>query len=233
MDAVPNWDQVADEIERVLPTPLSAQQRKLLPQILQEWGRTDWQEHLSRESRAVVKNRIKKLEVVKERARELKNALDAIDGFGRSLLFNQLMKAEGRSLLDLSQAERVDRSKRFDEQCEFLSRLAAITPADLWNPISRRPRSIRPYLILQDAAVIFEWLTGTRATREVSRTNGEEIGPFFQFVSILWPVIFGKGTEGLPSAIKNWAQWQKAYDEQSPLIENIAGRHPTWGIFDP
>ncbi len=233
MEAVPNWVQVADALKSVLPKPLSAHRFKLLPQILQEWGRADLQEHLSRESRAIVKNRIEKLQVVKNCARGLKDALDGIDGYDRRVLFHQLMKVGGRSLLGLSRAERAERARRFDEQSEFLSKLAAITPADLWNPISRRPRSIRAYLVLQDAAAIFEWLTGTKAIRQVSRHNGTEIGPFFRFASTLWPVIFGNGITGLPSAMKNWDQWAKQYDEKSGLIDNIAQRHRAWGIFDP
>jgi hypothetical protein len=83
-----------------------------------------------------------------------------------------------------------------------------------------------------DAAAIFEWLTKLKAARVVDRASGDEVGPFWRFLEAVWPVVFGKGDEGLRAAMKNWAQWRSLYHEQSALIANMALRHPTWGIFE-
>jgi hypothetical protein len=109
-----------------------------------------------------------------------------------------------------------------------------MTPEVFWPPLKGpRPPTITANHVLQDAAAIFEWLTKTVATRETDRdTHSEKKSAFFRFASILWPVVFRKGTAGLPSAIKNWAGWRKEFGEHSPLIKNIALRHPTWGIFE-
>ena len=119
-----------------------------------------------------------------------------------------------------------------NQRSDYLAKLATIKPTEFWKFTRGQPRNVPAYLVLQDAAEIFEWLTRIKATREVSRDNGTETGPFFQFASILWPTIFGNGVAGLPAAIKNWAKWRSAYNEQSALIANLARRHPTWGIFE-
>ena len=114
----------------------------------------------------------------------------------------------------------------------FLAKLAAITPQERQRFRRGRPLNIIAYLVLLDAAAIFEWFSGKKAARGVNRIDGSETGPFFRFVSVLWPIIFGKGDEGLPAAIKNWASWRSKFDEHSAFIANVDLSHPTWGIFD-
>jgi hypothetical protein len=132
---------------------------------------------------------------------------------------------------DVSKSEYKRQLERLAEVSEYIADLGTIAPEVLWPLKGPRPPTITAYLVLQDAAAIFEWLTGTKATREADRdSHSEQISPFFRFASILWPVLFGKGTSGLPSAIQNWAAWRKKFDEHSALITNITLRHPTWGI---
>ena len=115
-------------------------------------------------------------------------------------------------------------SKRLDEERDFLTKLAAIR--EIWKPRPGKPRNYAAGIVLQDAAAIFERFTGTKAGRVVDVSCGKETGPFFKFASALWPVMFGKGVQGLPAAMKNWAR----HGAKSPLIENIALRHPTWRV---
>jgi hypothetical protein len=216
-----------------LPKSVCSRRLKLLPEILQEWSRTDLQRHLSMGSPAIRRAaRIKKLETVKKCARRLLEAMQAVDEKGRTDILVQMIIAEGRRREDASRAEVTNRITRLEEERDFLAKLSAIAPRESWKPRRGQPRNIRAYLVLQDAAAIFEWLTGKKAYRAVNHNNGTEAGPFFRFASTLWPVIFGKGVAGLPAAMKNWASARSLYDEQSALLGNMAGRHPSWGVFE-
>jgi hypothetical protein len=211
---------------RILPRPLCMRRVELLPLILEEWTRSELPELLSMKSRPIKSDLIGKLEVVRERARKLQEALKAIGENGRTALVTQM------SSLDKSRSEFDALAKWLEQEPSFLEKLVAIEPKHFWKLTRGRPRNLPAYLALQDAAAIFEWLTGIKATREVSRDNNKEVGPFFDFVSILWPTIFEKGVMGLPAAMKNWAALRKAHGERSPLIINMGLRHPEWGISE-
>ena len=96
--------------------------------------------------------------------------------------------------VDISRADFTARSARLDQEPDFLAKLGAIKPQQLWKFGPGQPPNLRAYLVLQDAAAIFEWLTGTKAAREVDRVEGADAGPFFQFASILWPPPLRHGT---------------------------------------
>jgi hypothetical protein len=227
-------DDVVTSLSRSLPKPICERRRELLPQILHEWGRTDLQRHLSRDSRAVIRTRIKKIEQVRKKADELRQALKTLDQTGVGIIETEILRrVEKRK--HVSWSERLDFRKRMAEQNEFLTKLTGIAPAKLWNMNRGQPRNDTAYLVLRDAAEIFDWFTGKKAARGVNRDDHlrrAEAGPFFRFASVLWPVVFKKGTQGLPAAMKNWAQGRLRYKEQSALIANIRLRHPTWGIFE-
>jgi hypothetical protein len=162
-------------------------------------------------------------------------ALDDADE-ERAILIDEIFKRNhGCSLIDVSRYKVEMLKRRLEEERSFLARLAAIAPKGWRTPSkSGQPRNYTAYLVLQDAAAIFEWFSGKKAARGVNRddhgTRGET-GPFFRFASVLWRLVFGRGIHGLPSAMKNWAQWRSHYKERSALIANINFRHPTWGIF--
>jgi hypothetical protein len=86
------------------------------------------------------------------------------------------------------------------------------------------------YLVIKDIAAIFEWYSGLKATRRVNRVSKGETGPFYRFAAALWPVIFGKGDDRLPAAIKKFAAYRER--EGRALIANIAMRHREWRIFE-
>ncbi|HEY7243372.1 MAG TPA: hypothetical protein VH678_05755 [Xanthobacteraceae bacterium] len=215
-----------------LPKPQSKRRRELLPLVLREWSGAELRGYLSRESRAITKQRIKKLETVQMRSLELLDALKALDKLGRTTIVVAMMNAEGVRLQDVSRSEFTDRVARLDGQLYYLEKLAVIVPREIWKLAPGQPRNLTAYLVLQDAAAIFEWFTGIKAARGVDRINATETGPFFRFASVLWPIVFGNGTEGLPAAMKNWALGRSRYHERSALIANIALRQRTWGVFD-
>ena len=233
MACVPDWERLSEALECVLPKPLCTRRCKLLPQILRDWSRTDLREHLSRDSRATTRKRIRKLEIVKKRAHKLFEALTKLDKDDRTAILVQMIIAEGRREEDVSRSDFADRTARLNQESDFLAKLGAIAPKKFWKVEgSGRPPNLVAYLVLQDTAAIFEWLAGTKAARGVHRITGSETGPFFRFASTLWPAVFGNSIAGLPAAMKNWAQWQSRYNERSALIANMALRHPTWGIFN-
>ena len=218
-------DEAIAEIEKTLDLKLSGTRRELLKRVLLEWGCTDLVEHLCREPRPILKKRIDRLTQVKTLARELLEALNTLEA-------NDLGGLVWRGHY-VSKTEYKRQLERLVEASQFIADLGTIAPEVFWPLKGPRPKTISAYLVLQDAAAIFEWLTKTMATREVDRdTHSEKNSLFFRFASILWPVTFKKGTTGLPSAIKNWAAWRKKFGEHSALITNIALRHPTWGIFE-
>jgi hypothetical protein len=224
------WQRCAEALQCVLPKPRCTRRCKLLPKILKEWARADLKEHLSRESRADIRKRIKRLDTVTKLARQLQEALDRLEQVDRSAIVLQMIRAE-HGTEEISRDELIHREALLEWLSDYLARVGGVQSAEIWKRGLGQPANISAYLVLQDAAAIFEWLTGVQATREVDRDNHTETGPFFQFASILWPVIFRKGTAGLPAAMKNWAAWRKKYNERSALIVNIAARRPRWGLL--
>ena len=225
------WEQLAGALLKVLPRTTCARRRELLPHILEEWSCTDLREYFSRDSRAITQGRIKKLKTVKEKAQQLGEALNKLDEHDRGAVLAQMILADGRRVEDISRADFTDRTARLEQEPDFLAKLGAIAPEEFWKFGPGQPPNLCAYLVLQDVAAIFEWLTGVRAARQVDRIEGSDAGPFFLFARLLWPAIFGNGVRGLSAALKNWAEWSSRYGERSALIANMDLRHRAWGVF--
>ena len=163
-------DETIAEIEKTLDLNLSSTRRELLKRILLEWGCTDLVEHLSREPRPVIKKRIDRLEQVKTDAHLGLSALEVEDLDGLVWRGTDVSKSEYKRQLE-----------RLVEASQYIADLGTIAPEVFWPLKGPRPPTITAYLVLQDAAAIFYWLTETMPTREVDRANGSEIGPFFRF----------------------------------------------------
>lgn len=219
----------ADRVNSIvasLPNAVSKKRRTLLPKVLREWGCNELHEHLTMEPRPVIRARVRRQELVGKCTRKLMDALSSLDEMDRAAIVCQ-MKSATRD-----RAQFAVLSNWIDEAPRFFCKLAAISPRQFWNLGRGNPRNLTPYLVLQDAAAIFEWYTGKKATRNVDRVTGKEIGPFFNFVSALWPIIFKNKTVGLSAAMKNWERGRLQYGERSPVIANISFRHRTWGVFE-
>jgi hypothetical protein len=220
------------EIAESLPTPQSERHSELLPQVLRAWEH-ELQEHLSREPAATIRFRVKGLESIKKKASQLSKALDAIDEHGRLSIVAEMVD-DRRRLESVTRGFNArardfsDQNKRLKEARDYLAQLAAISPEKYWP--SGGLRNAAAYLVLQDAAAIYEWFSGKKAARGVSRRK--ESGLFFRFASTLWPIIFEKGCAGLPAAMKNWAAGRLRFGERSPFIANLAMHNPTWRIFE-
>jgi hypothetical protein len=236
--AAPYFDERAvEQIRASLPAGIDQRRLDLLPRVLNHWSVTDLLEHLSQEDRATLRRRYDQLKEIGKCANNLRKALGAIDQSGMSWIAQEIEREEGSPPLpSTARWERLDEIKdRLKQEDDSLRKLAAATLTlieELDGSLSgRRPRNICAYLIMKDIAAIFEWLTDRKATREVNRDDHKETGPFWRFAEPVWQVAFGT-TRGLKSAMKNFAEARNLYQEQSPLLYNIALRHRTWGIFD-
>jgi hypothetical protein len=222
-DAPPVFDdRVIRLIVASLPKRVDPRRLELLPQVLREWSSNELLAHLSREPPAVVKERAERVKAVGDRARDLLKALEAIDDVDQWEIADKMLREEEHLRLKMM-------VQRIKEEKGFLIKLAAAAPK-AWKRRRGHPPNDTAYLVMKDAAAIFEWCTKSEAKREVDRVSHEEIGPFFQFVVAIWPVIFGKGDDGVSATIKKWASYRKL--EGRPLIANIAMRHRTWRLFE-
>jgi acetolactate synthase small subunit len=230
-------ERIIERIVESLPEPVCERRRELLPQILHEWNRTDLQKHLSMDSRATIQARIGRIEQIRKCARELLQVLNAVDENERNVIVHEMLMRRSslevrRSRFLNNRASRVaftNLKRRLDEESDFLAKLAEIAPEEVWKLGRGQPRNLAAHFVLRDAAAIFAWFTGRKPARGVHPIDNSESGPFFRFASSLWPVVFEKGTWGLPAAMRRWGgdgSWPSA------LIANIDLRHPTWGIFE-
>jgi hypothetical protein len=184
MAKLSKWEQSAEALRGVLPKPLCTRRCELLPQVLEEWERSALGEHLSREPRADFRKRIKKRDTVTKLARHLHESLDNLEQEDRYAIVLQMIRAE-RSTEEVSR-------KKLEYLSEYLARVGDVQTTEIWKPGPGQPRNVTAYFVLQDAAAIFEWLTGVQATREVDRDTGAEIGPFSSSVQFSGPSFFKK-----------------------------------------
>jgi hypothetical protein len=101
----PFSNQVVTNLCHSLPEPVCERRRELLPKILCEWSTTDLPKHLSLDTRAAAKERMKKVEQVRDCARALLQALNAADEEQATIVHEMLLRVEGRSLQDVSRLE--------------------------------------------------------------------------------------------------------------------------------
>jgi hypothetical protein len=200
----------------------------LLPQILREWAHGDLPNHFSEESTATRRQRRARLAKVGKIATSLLRATEDLDELDRWDLAVLVGIAEGQSFLQAIGNER--NRRRLDQERDFIATIAVAAGKPLSRPSRGQPRNIPVYLVTQDLAAIYEYLTQNEATRIVDRTSHAECGPFYDFARAIWPVVFGQGDDGLAAAIRNWSPWRRR--EKSPLIANIGLRNPEWGIFE-
>ena len=224
VDFLPRVEAIAES----LPTPAFPGRRELLRKVLHEWSAHELRNHLSLEPRAVVRRRATKQELVAKCARQLLQALNALDDNDLGHVAYQTKQVGETS----DRGEIAKMNNWLDEAPEFLGKLASISPRQFWNLRRGQPRNLVAYLVLQDAAEIFQWYSEKKATRTVDRVNATESGAFFRFASALWPIVFGRGLAGLPAAMRNWALARSQFRERSPVILNIDLRHSEWGLFE-
>ena len=226
-DAPTFTDRDIERIRQSLPDGVDPQRLKLLPKILRDWAATDLSLHLSMPTAKERGDRIKRLEALAASSKSLVQALDAVDQDDDPVwIMGEMIAADGRRL---SATERIRAENHYQEMRDFLGRLpsASIAAAKNWKKGRGQPRNDAASLVLMDLVAIYEWLTRRRASRQVSRVDGADTGPFWEFAGAIWPLVFGNADYGLSSAIRNWdsARKKRLKGTRSPLLANIAMRH--------
>jgi hypothetical protein len=219
-----------DELKRIeasLPNGVDHRRRQRLPRVMQEWARTDLREHLSRESQATRRARRQQVQAVERCTRDLLQSIEALDPTGQFSIVHEMAGEQPR------RTELEQWNQEFDSAMALLYRLVDSHPSAIWASSRGQPRNISAYLIIKDIAAIYEWATGSKASRRFDAYKDEDQeGPFWQFASAIWLAIYGTD-HGVHAAFKNWAAARRRFGEQSALISNIAMRHPSWGLFEP
>jgi hypothetical protein len=229
-------DQI-DQLMAALPGCTDERKQTLVPMILAEWGRIDVEEHLSQAPPQQVRAERELLKKLASSANELAHALSSLARGSRFAVAYQLSKGKFGTETALARYNRIRKAdRRLGETPATAERLAAAVTetAAIWDPLPLRHSSVIRYLILLDLAAIFEYATdqpsGRRVRTDLHVDAGEDYGPFWDFASAIWAIIFGS-TRGLGYAVKFWAKARAKHGEWSPVILNMDLRHPEWRIF--
>jgi hypothetical protein len=213
-----------------LPGQINVRRREMLPKLLREWAARDLREHLSREATERIAQRLECVEAIAQHYADAAKLLDSLDERGLDLLTFTMAKSPAAVAPDRKRF--VEASGVIQQEPERLQRIAvaAREASKIWRRGRGRPRNLVGYLILLDVAALYEWLTGRAASRTIDRVDGVDAGPFWDFASAVWPLIFGSDY-GLSHGLKSWASARNKYGESSPLIANMALRYPEWRLF--
>jgi hypothetical protein len=226
-----------DALVAVLPGCADAHRPSLLRRIFEEWSRIDLEEHLTRSTPKQIQAKRLQIENIATRASQLAQALSKVEGNGRFVIAGRLLKTDASALSWLGHEDRSEADRRLSEIQKRLEELAkaATKASNAFVPLPHRHNTVVRYLVLLDLAAVFEWATRQRASRKVGTDAGtrpgQTYGPFWDFASAAWPIIFGSSA-GLDNALKFWAEGRRLYDEASPIMWNLHMRHPQWRIFE-
>jgi hypothetical protein len=228
-----------ERLMRALPGCSDERKRQLVPMILAEWGRIDIENYLSQPRPHELQKERKLLEKLALRANELAHAMSSLKPGLRIAIAHNLSKGkvgpETPFLAWYDHIQEID--SRLAEMPARLNRLSAAatgTAVGWGSPRLRHDSAIR-YLILKDLAGIFEFATeqwaGRRIRSDAYVDAGQNYGAFWDFVSAVWPMIFGS-TKGLSYAVRFWADARAKHGERSAVIANMNFRHPEWRILE-
>jgi hypothetical protein len=201
-------DQLAAMVA-TFPDLTDGRVRTTLPLILEEWGHVDLSEHLARKTPEQFRKEQRQLEQVANVARKLR---DALAGLAPGVRFTFAFRLD--AIARAPNAEAASDHFPLEGTLQHLERRqlecvaqAAEATAGRWVPLPFRHTTVVHYLILQDLAAIFEYVTGEGASRRVRGEDhpeaGRDYGPFWDFAMVAWRIIFGSN-KGLSAAIKRW-----------------------------
>jgi hypothetical protein len=226
-----------DALVAALPGCADTHKGRLLPRILKEWAQTELEDHLSRSTAKEFRDERRQIQQASRRALELAHALWKLGLDGRFAIACQMQGVEPGSWPESDAYSVIQETDRLlGDEPQRLKHLAASasTVARLWAAPAVRHHTLVRYLVLQDLAEIYRWATnkrpGRRVRTDVSPDAGMHYGPFWDFASAAWPIIFGS-TAGLNSAFKLWAERRRRLKESSPVIVNLHMAHPQWRIL--
>lgn len=204
------------KIAAALPRGAPPERVTLLPQILRVWAQEDLREHLLREGRADVRQREERLQAVKKQAKDLLNAVEALDKIGRfEVVLRPQMRRAGTGVwnTDIDAADR-----RRDQAVSWLNDL--IEAFEEPRPKSPPDRKTKHYLVMLDLAAIFELISGEPARRRTDADEGVPYGPYWKFAEAFWSAVYGN-QHGLQNAVRIWAD---EVSRQTKLVQSEVAR---------
>lgn len=209
-DTTPGFtDRDLQLIVDTLPSGANPRRREILPNLLRDWAAHDLPWHFVKDDGPAEKD----LKAVTKHGQGLLKALSSLDENARIELARAVGLARGQSLLGGISAD-----EYFTAAQAFLTELGIAAAAATVRKPRGRPRADTELRVIRDIASIFEWVTGGPAGRGVSRVTGEEAGPFRRFAEAIWPPIFGRGDDGLYTAMRK-AVVRRALAAQEDLPE--------------
>jgi hypothetical protein len=204
------------KIAAALPRGAPPERVTLLPQILRVWAQEDLREHLLREGRADVRQREERLQAVKKQAKDLLNAVEALDKIGRfEVVLRPQMRRAGTGVwnTDIDAADR-----RRDQAVSWLNDL--IEAFEEPRPKAPPDRKTKHYLVMLDLAAIFELISGEPARRRTDADEGVPYGPYWNFAEAFWSAVYGN-QHGLQNAVRIWAD---EVSRQTKLVQSEVAR---------
>lgn len=206
-------------IIRALPINKVNRNCRYLPNLLQFWYLLELAEHSGFGPGTKSDSLLKNIKELGQLTRRLSKTLAMADGEKlRDVVFSETWEAK---YITPTKNDLVKADAEIDQF--ILSALMIEEAANRYVAKKRkvgRPRNLQALLVMRDIAAIYGWVTDTQPTRRFDPVASKEMGPFFDFASACWVVIYGNDG-GLPSAMKRWARDKRSDADPSALVFNF------------
>jgi hypothetical protein len=214
----------ANEVELIynsLPSSSKTKGIEALNFVLHYWACNDLREHLSRPALASDwKQSTRDLKIVEKLGQELFKVIEKLGCYSRTRMVLVVASGNPQRIAAVDRDKHLQAEQYIANGLTFLRTMSRLTTTDKRG----RPRNLVAYLVIRDAAAIYEWYTGKKPSRVVDRVTHKEAGRFWTFLETLWPIIFEKGTDGLRAAMQRWYE-ARNLNEKSPIFPNIRLRY--------
>ena len=198
--------------------------RDALAAILEKWTEIALADHLLLEPYPERRKRNARLMAVARASTALATALTSLTELDLAMLTSRMVGERGERPYEAVREERDGVESQLSAVRGYLYSLRQAA-MDLQVTVKHRnPPNRTAYLVMLDFAEIFKCVSGLTATRiTIAGTEGEgqNTGPFFVFMSAVWPIIFGNGDAGLSAALRQWATNHRATGDRSAFIANL------------
>ncbi len=213
--------QCIADIENSISSKARGERLASLGPILRSWAENELKEHLSHETKEQKDRRNYRLSRTLESAKVLDRALDALYDFDCDYVKyhaddNVANDLADRDLDDLTDSV-VDilKNRVIDDLKDRVKKFIPAVERAICIPKKGQPQNVIPYLVVLDAAAIYTYITGRKATRT------ETQGSFINFCTPIWNTVFGENTRGFTAAMKKLESERKAGRGASPIITNF------------
>jgi hypothetical protein len=213
--------QCIADIENSISSKARGERLASLGPILRSWAENELKEHLSHETKEQKDLRNCRLSQTLEKAKALDRALDALYDFDCGYVnyyadANVVRELADRVVDDLTGSVVDALNNRIIDDLKY--RVKNFIPAverAIGIPKTGQPPKFIPYLVVLDAASIYTYITGRKATRT------EAQGSFTNFCTPIWNTVFGENTRGFTAAMKKLESERNAGRGASPIIANF------------